>query len=87
MCSSDLLFEPFVQDPDERSETATGSGLGLAITRRLVNAMDGSIDLDTSYTMGTRFVIQLPGSMNAEEPAMPPENGQRSANRVMEDEA
>ncbi|NBC87823.1 MAG: PAS domain S-box protein [Bacteroidetes bacterium] len=81
------LFEPFVQDPDERSETATGSGLGLAITRRLVNAMDGSIELDMSYDSGTRFVIQLPVSVNAEKTAVSPENGQQSPNRVMEDEA
>ena len=54
------LFEPFVQSPNERDEDASGSGLGLAITRRLVTAMDGSINLDTDYTGGTRFVIHLP---------------------------
>ncbi|PEN12755.1 hypothetical protein CRI94_12085 [Longibacter salinarum] len=54
------LFEPFVQDPDERSETDTGSGLGLAITRRLVTAMRGAIELDADYDPGARFVIHLP---------------------------
>jgi signal transduction histidine kinase len=56
----DHLFEPFVQSPNERDEGASGSGLGLAITRRLVVAMDGSIDLDSDYAGGTRFVIHLP---------------------------
>jgi signal transduction histidine kinase len=59
------LFEPFVQDPDERNETETGSGLGLAITRRLVTAMRGSIELDASYDDGARFVIDLPRPASA----------------------
>jgi len=50
------LFEPFVTT--KRNEG--GTGLGLNITYNLVfQQLEGSIEVDTTYTHGARFVIHL----------------------------
>lgn len=50
------LFEPFVTTKD----VGKGTGLGLAVCRGLVEAAGGSITLDTEYSRGARFVVELP---------------------------
>lgn len=52
----DKLFEPFVTT----KEVGKGTGLGLAVCRGLVEAVGGTITLDTSVARGARFVIELP---------------------------
>lgn len=50
------LFSEFGQlDP-----TASGSGLGLAINKRLVEAMEGRIGLESEAGRGSRFWFELP---------------------------
>lgn len=50
------LFEPFVTT----KEVGKGTGLGLAVCRGLVEAAGGSISLDSDYTQGARFIVDLP---------------------------
>lgn len=38
----------------------TRSGLGLAVTKRLVEHMNGTIDVETEDGNGTRFTVSLP---------------------------
>lgn len=52
------LFEPFVQAPGEHGRDE-GSGLGLAITKRLVEGMDGEINVDTEPGEGTCFTVRF----------------------------
>jgi len=52
------LFEPFVQAPGEDGRDE-GSGLGLAITKRLVEGMDGEIDVETEPGRGTCFIVRF----------------------------
>ena len=64
------LFEPFVQADDSISRNYVGAGLGLAIARRLTGAMGGRIDLESTSSSGSTFVVSLPLAL-AETDAAP----------------
>jgi signal transduction histidine kinase len=49
------IFEEFVQ----LDQFADGTGIGLTITRSIARRMGGDLWLDTSYTDGARFVLEL----------------------------
>lgn len=51
---ADRVFNPFF------TTKAQGSGLGLAIVRKIVDAHDGRIDLETIVGRGTRIRVTLP---------------------------
>jgi signal transduction histidine kinase len=51
---TDRIFNPFF------TTKVTGTGLGLAIVRKIVDAHDGRIDLNSSPDTGTRFRVTLP---------------------------
>jgi len=51
---ADRVFNPFFTTKPQ------GSGLGLAIVRKIVDAHDGSIDLETVPGRGTRIRVTLP---------------------------
>ena len=50
----DRIFSPFFTTKPQ------GTGLGLAIVRKIVNAHDGRIDLNTMAAGGTQFRVTLP---------------------------
>jgi len=56
------VFERFVRLESDLNSTVRGSGLGLYISRRLIEAMDGKIWVESSGIpgMGSTFHIQLP---------------------------
>jgi signal transduction histidine kinase/ActR/RegA family two-component response regulator len=54
------IFEPFRQGRAERLRPHAGTGLGLSICRRLAQAMDGRLDLETTGPGGSCFVLTLP---------------------------
>ncbi|MFP4009586.1 MAG: PAS domain S-box protein, partial [Spirulinaceae cyanobacterium] len=54
----DLLFEPFVQTETGRNSN-TGTGLGLTISRRFVELMGGSIEVDSRVGEGTIFTVEV----------------------------
>lgn len=49
------LFKPFTEVKD----LTTGDGLGLPICSLIATKMNGSLTLDTSYTKGARFILEL----------------------------
>ncbi len=53
------LFEPFTQEDNQLNRSFEGSGLGLALTRRLVEAMGGSIDGSSTRGEGSTFRVGL----------------------------
>jgi signal transduction histidine kinase len=57
---SDRIFSPFF------STKPRGSGLGLAIVRKIVDAHDGRIDVESAPGRGTRFRVTLPVSSSHE---------------------
>ena len=54
------LFEPFRQASTGWARSHEGTGLGMTITRRLVQAMHGTIAVESAPGQGTRFTVRLP---------------------------
>lgn len=54
------LFQPFEQESQDFARDHVGSGLGLAIVKRLVEAMHGSIEVESVKGQGTVFTVRLP---------------------------
>jgi signal transduction histidine kinase len=54
------VFERFYRGSMERHRTPTGAGLGLAIAASLVEAMNGTIAVESKPGKGTTFTISLP---------------------------
>ena len=51
------LFNEFVQVDTKRNRAIEGTGLGLAITKRLCNAMGGSVSFKSIYGVGSEFTV------------------------------
>lgn len=56
----DLIMEDFVQADSSITRRFGGTGLGTSISRRLVEAMDGHIEVKSTPGMGTNFRVYLP---------------------------
>jgi len=54
------LFKSFSQLEDAKSRRHSGSGLGLSITRQMVELLDGRIEVDSTFGVGSRFDVYLP---------------------------
>ncbi len=54
------LFSKFERLDIEKNSTTEGTGLGLAITKKLVEMMGGTINVESSYGKGSIFVVQIP---------------------------
>jgi signal transduction histidine kinase/CheY-like chemotaxis protein len=55
----DLLFVPFERLGAERTQVE-GTGIGLALSRRLAEAMGGTLDVETAFGEGSTFWVELP---------------------------
>ncbi|MCP4221621.1 MAG: response regulator, partial [bacterium] len=53
------IFEAFIQQPGQETSKYGGSGLGLTITRRLVQLMNGDLDLKSDPGKGSTFTVSL----------------------------
>ncbi len=53
------IFESFTQQDGQNLVKTGGTGLGLAITRRLTEAMSGSIELSSKPGEGSKFTVKL----------------------------
>lgn len=56
----DKLFEPFVQEDSRLNRQFEGSGLGLSLVRRLLDLMNGGIEVDSIKGEGSIFRVSLP---------------------------
>jgi signal transduction histidine kinase len=54
------VFEDFKQESGGMARTYEGSGLGLAISQRLVQIMDGNIDVESTKGEGSAFTVRVP---------------------------
>ena len=55
-----VVFEPFSREEDAALAKSQGSGLGLAITKKVVELMNGTIDVISEEGRGSEFIITLP---------------------------
>ena len=62
------LFNKFERVNLTRNSTVEGAGLGLAITRRLLEMMNGSIEVESVYGEGSVFRAVLPQKIVSDEP-------------------
>jgi len=53
------IYEPFAQERSEKTAEIGGSGLGLSIVKRLVDLMDGRIEVKSKLGEGTEFTVYL----------------------------
>lgn len=53
------MFEPFAQENLEGRGEFKGTGLGLSIVKRIIDAMDGEIRVESQKDVGTRFIWTL----------------------------
>lgn len=54
------IFDEFHQENNSNTNHSSGSGLGLSITKKLVNMMDGKIELQSIKGFGTKVTVQIP---------------------------
>lgn len=54
------IFEDFRQVDSKRNRSAEGTGLGLAIVKHLVELMEGTIEVKSTYGKGTTVTITIP---------------------------
>lgn len=77
--SREFLQKVFLPFERERSSTVSGipgTGLGLSITKRFVELMGGTIQVESEEHHGTEFFVTLPLKQNtqAEKPSLPQES-------------
>jgi signal transduction histidine kinase/DNA-binding response OmpR family regulator len=56
----DLIFESFRQADTSISRNFGGTGLGLFITKSLIELMNGSISVDSTIGLGSKFTVTIP---------------------------
>lgn len=56
----DRLFHKFDRLDIEKNTTAEGTGLGLAITKKIVELMNGKINVQSTYGKGSIFMVNIP---------------------------
>jgi signal transduction histidine kinase/ABC-type amino acid transport substrate-binding protein len=54
------IFDPFAQEHREKNSNVSGTGLGLAIVKRLIDFMNGTIEVKSELNKGTTFIVTLP---------------------------
>lgn len=53
------LFDRFAQADSSITKEFGGTGLGLSISKRLVELMDGKIEVQSTFGIGTRFIVTV----------------------------
>lgn len=71
----DKIFESFAREDNNRVQKIQGTGLGMAITKYIVDAMGGSIEVQSEQGKGTTFSVTLDlekATVQEEDMVLPP---------------
>lgn len=71
------IFEPFARERDTTHSGAAGAGLGLTIAKRLIELMNGTIEVKSAVGAGTTVTVTLPQRIAGEDEC--PEDGSAEA--------
>ncbi len=55
-----LIFEPFIQEDQKSTKLHEGTGLGLSIVQKIITLMGGTIVLESTPGIGSKFSISIP---------------------------
>ena len=61
------IFQPFERAEDSRMNQVSGTGLGLAITKSIVDLMGGLISVESREQEGSRFTVEIPLKLPAQQ--------------------
>ena len=62
------IYEPFTQENQDARTDYKGTGLGMSIAKKLIDRMNGTIELDSRIGEGTVFRVALPLQVDAKGP-------------------
>ena len=72
------IFDPFTQERQDARSVYQGIGLGMAIVKRLIDAMEGTIEITSEEGKGSTFVITIPFDIAPAEEEKPVEEKRAS---------
>ena len=61
------IFEPFERERNSTISRIEGSGIGMGIVKRLVELMDGSVDVQSKIGEGSAFTVTIPCKIASKE--------------------
>ncbi|MBR4759746.1 MAG: DegV family EDD domain-containing protein [Lachnospiraceae bacterium] len=67
------LFTAFKREDEDQNRYIEGTGLGLSIVKQFVDLMGGTITVNSVYTEGSTFIIDIPQKIVSEEPVQQPD--------------
>nr|MCR5094291.1 response regulator [Lachnospiraceae bacterium] len=64
----DKLFKQFERLDPTKTRSVEGSGLGLAIAANLIRLMGGTIECESTYGVGSEFIVRIPQTVSDGSP-------------------
>lgn len=61
------VFDSFAKENETEYGSVTGAGIGMAITKQLIELMGGTIDVESTRGVGTKFTVVLPLELAGED--------------------
>lgn len=62
------LFDSFQRVDEERNRSIEGTGLGLSIVNQLAMLMHGHVSVQSTYGLGSEFIVTIPQKKTSDEP-------------------